>query len=744
MQIPAVDADAVKRAIRDFDGELRSSEPWARWEDNRAQTYAIAYEGKLYPPKKIVSMATGLAVSSFSGGPETNLYLEARGFAVQRLRDSKLHDVLSLILERYGQARATADFAGHHEIRELFDRARRLIAASEPVSSRASLHVVASYGKGNWATVPWISVLDERETRTTQEGTYVVYLFREDGKGCYVKVAQGVTRVENELGASALTVLTERAAALRKRFSELASVGFDMSGKSDLGAGNRLARLYEASTVAAKYYAASDMPNDDVLFADLEHLLGAYEGVIDKKDKTEIPALDQRPIAIIGTWRSITEQAQQVQQSIDTRGGWASPWSFPIKTDALARLATPFHLYANVGRGELAGRLRIDEIVTSRGNEGIVSPWPDITDDGWTNLTRSGPKQSELFRTWLRIGDVELLDPAILVHDLDLVIGLSTPENVLSQSTFGYIYDIVPREPAPSPDRPNSALNVGIDWLLTQTGLKPELLKEMLGSLRGRFPQILLAGPPGTSKTWVAQQLAIHLTGGRGEAVRLVQFHPSYSYESFIEGLRPVAKESGISFELTPGIVVEMVIQMKRNGDLGKRDRPYVIIIDEANRANLPKVLGELMYLFEYRNQMVRLQYSSNFSLPENLFFIGTMNTADQSIRTIDVALRRRFDVFELPPDADILSRYFGASQTVPNGLIEGFLELNRALEGEIDRHHTIGHAFLMIPDPTWKDVQSTWDRRVFPLIEEYFFDRPDLAKQFTVERFWPQIRDVL
>lgn len=195
-----------------------------------------------------------------------------------------------------------------------------------------------------------------------------------------------------------------------------------------------------------------------------------------------------------------------------------------------------------------------------------------------------------------------------------------------------------------------------MEWLIAQTGLARQTLEEMLDALRSSSPQIILAGPPGTGKTWVARALAHYLARGNEKNVRFVQFHPSYSYESFIEGLRPVSRGGSISFEVTKGLVLSCVTDMARLSAIDDHTQDHVIVIDEANRANLPKVLGELMFLFEYRQQPVRLQYSGDFSLPTNLRFIATMNTADRSIRSIDVALRRRFDVFELGPDPQILS----------------------------------------------------------------------------------------
>ena len=213
--------------------------------------------------------------------------------------------------------------------------------------------------------------------------------------------------------------------------------------------------------------------------------------------------------------------------------------------------------------------------------------------------------------------------------------------------------------------------------------------------------------------------------------------YPSYSYESFIEGLRPVSRGGSISFKVIKGLVLSCVRDMEKLGALNDDTQDHVIVIDEANRANLPKVLGELMFLFEYRQHPVHLQYSGEFSLPENLRFIATMNTADRSIRSIDVALRRRFDVFELGPDPEILRKHYESGRPSLTGLVDGFIQLNKMLETELDRHHTIGHTFFMRERMDAPTLRQIWNRRVYPLIEEFFFDQPELAKEFRVEKFW-------
>jgi hypothetical protein len=301
--------------------------------------------------------------------------------------------------------------------------------------------------------------------------------------------------------------------------------------------------------------------------------------------------------------------------------------------------------------------------------------------------------------------------------------------------------DPTPPPPPPTKRSPTAAPDprLTMEWLEGETLWPRAELELIIDAITGSSPQVVLAGPPGTGKTWVAQRIARYLTGGVPGTTRTVQFHPSYAYEQFIEGLRPVVEPGGgIAFRRVDGVVLEIVAGMHAPDDR------RVLVIDEMNRANLPRVFGELMYLFEYRQEPIALQYSPSFALPPGLLFIGTMNTADRSIRSLDIALRRRFDVFECPPSSDILRRWYGAPGHTSEvaDLVGGFERLNADLTDALDRHHTIGHTFFLSPRMTPQRLRHVWRHKLAPLIEEYFFDQPDVAARFSLGTYWPDAVD--
>ncbi len=276
-------------------------------------------------------------------------------------------------------------------------------------------------------------------------------------------------------------------------------------------------------------------------------------------------------------------------------------------------------------------------------------------------------------------------------------------------------------------------------------------LTEEIAVSEAVIPQnIILYGPPGTGKTYSTIQRALELLGegnidGRESKefedlfrkyqeegqIEFVTFHQSYGYEEFVEGLRPVLDEDeggDVRYELHDGIFKR--IALRATNDQG---RQYVLIIDEINRGNVSKILGELITLLEPDKRLgadnelkLPLSYSPShrFGVPPNLHILGTMNTADRSIALMDVALRRRFTFEELMPDEDIIrADLYNLTDNDPfiDLVVDLFKILNERIRFLYDRDHQLGHAYFL-GMKALEDLRLVFVNRVVPLLQEYFY----------------------
>ena len=265
------------------------------------------------------------------------------------------------------------------------------------------------------------------------------------------------------------------------------------------------------------------------------------------------------------------------------------------------------------------------------------------------------------------------------------------------------------------PDDSNDQYESDLHALAAKTYLPIDFLEE-INTLLEEKKQVIFQGPPGTGKTYVAQALAKCLAGDESR-VTLVQFHPSYAYEDFVQGYRPTLKDGQAGFELRDGPLLRAARQAKEN-----KDAKHFLLIDEINRGNLAKVFGELYFLLEYRDREMRLQYSDEyFSLPGNLYIIGTMNTADRSIALVDLALRRRFYFVEFHPDAPpvqgLLRRYLKENAPEMEWVADMVDRANQQLAN--DRDAAIGPSYFMRDGLNEAAVRRIWRHSVQPYIEE-------------------------
>lgn len=271
----------------------------------------------------------------------------------------------------------------------------------------------------------------------------------------------------------------------------------------------------------------------------------------------------------------------------------------------------------------------------------------------------------------------------------------------------------------------------GLDGLAKELHLPPESLREMEWLLRDK-KALVLYGPPGTGKSYVAQKIAERIQP-HDRMRRLVQLHPSYGYEEFFEGYRPLGDGEGISLTKRPG-----PLRVLTRNAIGWPGHPAVLVLDEMNRANLPRVFGELFFLLEYRDASVGLMYSpeEQFSLPEDFYLIGTMNTADRSVATLDQALRRRFHFFGMFPSEEPIPsmfRSFLQAKHPEMSWLAALLDRANALLG--DRNIAIGPSHFMREKLDEDIARRVWKYSVIPTIRDQFFEDESQADDFDFDR---------
>ncbi|ACB84391.1 AAA family ATPase [Natranaerobius thermophilus JW/NM-WN-LF] len=261
-----------------------------------------------------------------------------------------------------------------------------------------------------------------------------------------------------------------------------------------------------------------------------------------------------------------------------------------------------------------------------------------------------------------------------------------------------------------------------ISNLTEEISFEQDVTEEILNLLKLK-KNVVFYGPPGTGKTYVAKKIANYLVGGQSKNIKFIQFHQNYSYEDFIEGIRPESKKVNgthiIDYPIRPGVFKTLCDNAKENPE-----EKYVLIIDEFNRGNISKIFGELLYSLEYRSEdnSIQLPYSKEkelFYIPDNLYIIATMNTADKSLTRIDFAMRRRFAFYKFNVDTKILINWGEKQGLVMDSLATLIEDVNNEIG---DENFFIGISFFMREDLP-ETIKYIWKSEIYPYLEEYFID---------------------
>lgn len=306
----------------------------------------------------------------------------------------------------------------------------------------------------------------------------------------------------------------------------------------------------------------------------------------------------------------------------------------------------------------------------------------------------------------------------------------------LTEDEYNFLVDLIRQE---NPEDDNPLLPVDAPELYDDKKFLSEVFMSeydlsSLKKLLRHKKNIILQGAPGVGKTFSAKRLAYTMMGMTDDSrVKMVQFHQNYSYEDFIMGYKPTAS----GFELREGVFYEFCRKAANDPD-----RDYYFIIDEINRGNLSKIFGELLMLIEngYRGTTVQLAYrKEEFAVPDNLYLIGMMNTADRSLAMIDYALRRRFSFFTMHPGLDTagfkaeISRH---DDTRVEKVVEVIRQLNSTIANDdsLGEGFCIGHSYFCNHDTSADWIENVVRYDICPMLEEYWFDNND-KRQAAVGR---------
>ena len=720
-------------------------------------------------------------------------------------------EILRKIMNDY--RRATNESFKAHPIQSVFSAIPETFSRELNLGSNFSLK--GGYGQGNWATFPWIALYNNEITRSSQKGYYIVFLFDYEMNNVFLTLNQGFTWFQENFPNDEITNIEKLAIYLSKELKINRSKPI-LDPRNATNIDKKIG--YEAGSIYSKKFLKDEL-NQEKIIIELNHFIsllnqtskivgGSNWEVFNRNTLKSIPTLNEyiklnyeKKSFELGNKADIQRREflnkfplnnlKNLTLEQYSKKGNTNSFTNLIENHTNEICSGNFGSEKNKLFYEEDGRFVTPKFLTKEsGNvEEKFSKFIIQMHDFITSFTIDNYDANDFIygNNALKFKPLRLYRPEISLYGLPSkkrikeilnYLNIQVQDNIDSiKNSISLTKYLLERDS--SLTSKNTDIINGLIWdfytkFIPKTDAEEEFedtdksnkeapnmnVKDLIElEINNKVTQLILTGAPGTGKTFGVLEF-VKLRVGEipyqtKQRHEFVQFHPSYDYTDFVEGIRPKEENGRIQFVKQDGIFKKFC----RKAAQDNQENKYYFIIDEINRADLSKVFGELMYALEenYRGKIYRVTtqfqnlktdglsgqdiFADGFYIPENVVIIGTMNDIDRSVESIDFALRRRFRWINIKAN-EILEPTLTAmwKPTTLKGLVERIIELNKVISGEkgkklgLDENYHVGPAYFKSSDEKdlIKYLNQVWITRIEPLIKEYVRGRKaDLVESF-------------